>query len=456
MNRTVSQFILVMCVVAVGRLGAAAQAGTNVLTLDQCIDTGLTRAPDIKAASSRLAAARSAVKSAESAYYPWVSVSSALMQSDNPPQAFMMTLNQRTLDMRSPAFDPNQPDDTANLRATVGAQYRLFDGGRRGLDHDMAKLGASAAGAGLDAVRNELVHQITRAYYGAMKAKTFISVMEESAKTAEESLRIARERYQAGAALETDVLNLEVQQSQSGEDLVRARNGLLMAVAALNAAVGSDLATPDNIIVEDRELPPVPVEGDLAGAVENRPEFKAMRQMAALRQKALGKARREYSPTISLFGSSDWDSDVSAEFEQSYTVGVMAELNIFDGFRTRSAIKEARAQADAALADQEKVFNQLKLDLVQAGIEVKDAAERAAVTRKGVISAERALQITRDRYQNGAAVVVDLVMAQTGLTAMRARDTAAHYDCRVALSNLTRARGELAREYDKSEPAIAE
>src|SRR5450759_4311073 len=202
MNSNARQFVRVMCVLAAGMLGGVANAGADVLSLDQCIDTGLTHAPDIKASLSRLAASRSAVKSAESAYYPWVSVASALMQSDNPPQAFMMTLNQRRLDMRDPAFDPNHPDDTDNLSASIGAQYQLFDGGRRSIDHAMAELGASAAGENLNAIRNELVHQITRAYYGAMKAKTFISVMEDSVKTATESLRIARERHLAGAALE--------------------------------------------------------------------------------------------------------------------------------------------------------------------------------------------------------------------------------------------------------------
>ena len=201
MNSNARQFMAALCVLAAGLLGSMAYADTNILSLEQCIDAGLKNAPDIKASLSRLAAARSAVKMAESAYYPWISASGSLMQSDNPPQAFMMTLNQRQLDMRDPAFDPNHPGDTRNLSATLGAQYPVFNGGRSVLDHAMAELGASVAGENLNAIRNELVHQITRGYYGAMKAKTFIGVMEESAKTVEESLRIARERYQAGATL---------------------------------------------------------------------------------------------------------------------------------------------------------------------------------------------------------------------------------------------------------------
>ncbi len=419
------------------------------LTLDECLKTGLVSSPDIKAASSRLEAAKAGVKSAESAYYPWVTVSSMLARTDNPPQAFMMSLNQRMLNMADPTFDPNNPKDTDNLRASIGLQYRLIDGGRRSLDRGMANLGALAVGEGLEVVRNELLHMITKAYYGSVKAKTFINVQEESVKSVEESLRVARERQKAGAALETDVLNLEVQLSQAKEDLVRARNGFLMAVAALNAAVGKDVATAENILISHAGLPEAACVTIPASAAENRAEFKAMKIAAEMRGKALDKAKKEYFPTVNVFASSDWDSDVSSDFEQSYMAGVMVELNIFDGFRSRNAVGEAKAQAQAAAADQEKVLNNLKLDVVQACLEMKEARERVEVTGKGAVSAEQALKVTRDRYQNGATGVAELITAQTGLTAMKARDTAARFDYLIALSNLERAEGKLASKYEK-------
>ena len=419
------------------------------LKLDECLKTGLASSPDIKAASSRLAAAKAGVKSAESAYYPWVTVSSTLARTDNPPQAFMMSLNQRILNMADPAFDPNNPDDTDNLRASIGVQYRLIDGGRRSLDRGMASLGASAAGEGLKAVRNELLHMITKTYYGSVKAKTFINVQEESVRNVEESLRVARERQKAGAALETDVLNLEVQLAQAKEDLVRARNGFLMAVAALNAAVGKDVATAENIIISPAALPEAACASMPASAAENRSEFKAMKIAAEIRGKALDKAKKEYFPTVNVFASSDWDSDVSTDFEQSYIAGVMVELNVFDGFRSRNAVGEAKARAQAAAADQEKVLNNLKLDAIQACIEMKEAKERVEVTGKGAASAEQALKVTRDRYQNGAAGVAELITAQAGLTSMKARDTAARFDYLIAISNLERAEGKLSSKFNK-------
>jgi len=419
------------------------------LSLDQCIKDGLTNSPDLRAATYRLAAAKAAVKEAESAYYPWVTASSTLMRSDNPPQAFMMSLNQRTLNMQEPGFDPNNPQATDNLRGSIGLQYRVFDGGRSRLDRKMADLGADATGAGLEATRNELLHMITRSYYGAKKAKTFIDVQEEAVKSTGESLRVARERQKAGAALETDVLNLEVQLAQASEDLVRAKNGFLMSLAALNTVIGSELATTNNISAGQAELSATPATPVDASAAGTRPELKAMRLMHEISRKALQKAKRDYMPTVSLFASSDWDSNVSRDFEQSYTVGVMAEFNIFDGFRGRSSVNKAHAQVQAAAADQQKVMNNLKLDLTQATLEVKEAGERIEVTKKGATSAEQALKVTRERYQNGAAGVVDLITAQTGLTAMRARDTAARYDYLVAISNLARAEGRFASHQEK-------
>lgn len=419
------------------------------LSLDQCVKAGLTNSPDMRAATHRLAAAKAAVKEAESAYYPWVTASSTLMRSDNPPQAFMMSLNQRTLNMQDPGFDPNNPQTTDNLRGSVGLQYRVFDGGRSRLDRKMADLGADATGAGLEATRNELLHMITRSYYGAKKAKTFIDVQEEAVNSTAESLRVARERHKAGAALETDVLNLEVQLAQASEDLVRARNGFLMSLAALNTVMGSELATTNNVSAGQAELTATPTGQVDTSAAGTRPELKAMKLMHEISQKSLQKARRDYMPTINLFASSDWDSNVSKDFEQSYTVGLMAELNIFDGFRGRSSVNKARAQEQAAAADQEKVLNNLKLDITQAALEVKEAGERIEVTKKGVASAEQALKVTRERYQNGASGVVDLITAQTGLTVMKARDTAARYDYLVAISNLARAEGKLASHQEK-------
>lgn len=416
----------------------------QAVTMDDCIAAALTDNPDVRAASEHVLAARSAMREARSAYYPMLGASAGYALTDNPPQAFMMLLNQRKGSLQS---DFNNPSSTDNLALSLGAQYVLCDFGRRGLDTKMARGSADITRLVLRGLQNDLIHQITAGYYGVLQAAAFVTVQEESVQTLTESRRVAQERLQAGGAVKTDVLNLDVQLAGANDDLIRSRNGVRLALAALNTVIGIDLVSVTNMptpVISPGGRPP---ESEDPAAIQNRPELQAANRMSEIQEAGYTKARRQYTPTISAFGSMDWNSAVSTDFQSSYMVGAQAQLAIFDGFRRSSAISGAAAQARAAKAGIDKAASQLRLDLTTASIKAGEAWERLETARKSIESAEEALRITRERYQSGAADIPELLTAQTGLTGTRTRNVSALYDYLTALSNLERARGALVQRH---------
>lgn len=420
----------------------------KAVTLDDCIAGSLRSNPDVRAATERVQAARATIREARSAYYPMLSSSATYARTDNPPQAFMMMLNQRSVSMQS---DFNNPPDTDNLALSLGVKYRLYDFGRRGLDKEMAQGAAEVSRLVLRGLQNDLIHQVTRGYYTVLQADAFVAVQEESVSTLQESLRVATERLKAGGAVKSDVLNLEVQVAQAREELIRARNGVKLALAALNTAIGTNMVDSAKVGSTTEPLPAKPPENEDPGAIQARPELQAARKGAAITQCAVRKARRQFLPTVNAFGSSDWNSDVSTEFEQSYLVGVAAEVDLFDGFRKDAALAGAKAMARAADAEAEKAANNLRLDLTSSSIRAGEAWERLDVARRSIASAEEALRITRQRYEQGAADLPELLTAQAGLTGTRTRNVAALYDYLTALSNLERAKGQLLSRYTTSD-----
>ncbi len=430
-------------------VGAAPLA--PAITLEDAVAAALANSPTLQAAASRIDSAQAMLKQAQSYYYPSIGLAATYSISDNPIQAFMMQLNQRTLNMQDPAFDPNHPDDTDNVRGSVVAQWRIFDRQRDAGKH-MARLGAEASAEALAAARNQLVHEVTRGFYGVLQAQAFAEVQEKSVKSIAESLRIARERFDAGSVVKTDVLNLETQLAQANEDLIRARNGAQLAVAALNAAIGSDLVAPETIEAPAMTaLAAPPPKCTNPQAFEDRPELRAARLMRQIKEQDVRKARGGYVPTVSAFGSYDLDSEDASDFQDSYVAGIMAEINVFDGARTRAAVRAARADLAAAQADEEKARLNLKLDLQQAFLGAQEAWERLEVVRKSLETAEEARRIVQEQYQLGAADVSILLQTQVGVTAMETRAAAARYDYLTALSNLKRAKGELGGEVLNSE-----
>lgn len=425
----------------IGTVGSlVGAAGAAPLDLDGCLKAAAQANPDLQTARHRLDAARAALREATSAYYPQVGLSGNWARTDNPPQAFFMSLNQRQASLQK---DFNQPEDTDNVRGSAVVQWRLFDSGRREADRRGAREGAAAAGQMLAAARNDLAYQVTRAYYGVLKARAWVDVRMEEVASIEGNRRVAEERVKAGSAMRTDVLNLDVQLSQAHEELIRARNGLQLAVAALNTAVGKDVLAPSDVAALDSGLSRIPAPGQPAREIERRPELMAAAAQVSALDAMADRTRRDYLPTLSAMGSMDWDSDALDNFERSYFVGAVAEMNLFDGFRTRAGLSRARANAMAARAEQEKLRQALRFDLEQAALGEQEAWERLGTAGKGLDSAAEALRLTSERYRQGAADITELVMAQVGLTATRSRQLAAQYDYLLARANVARATGEL-------------
>lgn len=168
--------------------------------------------------------------------------------------------------------------------------------------------------------------------------------------------------------------------------------------------------------------------------------------MSQIKEQDLKKAQGGYAPTVSAFASLDEDSGNASDFEHSYMAGLQAEINVFDGARTRAAVQAAKAELAAAKADEEKARLNLRLDLQQAFLGVQEAWERLGVVRKSLETAQEAQRIVQEQYQQGAADIAILLQTQVGVTAMQTRAAAAQYDYLTALSNLQRAKGELAAD----------
>ena len=435
----------VMILVMVLGLSLPGQA----VTLETCIQTALENNPDIQAGITRIKAAKYMIKQAESAYYPRLYLSGTYSMTDNPPQAFMMSLNQQDLEMTDPDFDPNDPGHTDNMRLSVGLKYRFYDGGINSINIQMAKAGKQLRELGLRVVQNELIHQVTRGYYGVLQAQSFVAVQEESVKSLEESLRVATVRFNAGSAVKTDVLNLEVRLAQAQEDNIRAKNGAQLSIASLNMAIGSDLISTGGLPVPAREeIREKPQDLDFS-VVENRPELKVSHAMAGIKEQSYEKVSREFRPNMSAFGSYDFDSGDFAEFENSYLMGVMAEWEFFDGYQRPNKARTAKAEWQTAKNESLKARNNLRLDLHQAYLKAMDAWERMGVSEKSIESASEALRITAELYKEGVADITVLLTAQVGLTTQKTRSVAAYYEYLTALSNYDRARGLAMGRYVK-------
>ncbi len=413
----------------------------SVISIEECVRAALDMNPGIEAASYRIRAARAAHRKSRATWYPHISVSGGYERTDNPAQAFMMTLNQRRLDLDDPNLDPSDPDHTQNIRFSLNTRYLLYDGGQTRLGENAARERIEVSDHELAARRNELVYEVRRGYYYALRAREMIDVYTQAKAQIEKSLELARNRFSEGTVLKTDVLNLEVQLAEAEEDLLQAENAFRLAVAALNTSIGSDIVAPDNLASPARQEPTrLPVDPETLSVAEHPELLRAAANARAARLDARS-TRRAYRPGVEAFGSMDMDSRKASSFEDSYRVGITAEWDIFDGHARSAARSEASAHRGEALAVLKETRKQLELDLEDARLKAQNAAKRVEVTRRALDRAEESLRTTRSLYENEAVEMTALLRAQTAMTRSTVRHQSARFEYLEALANLDRTAG---------------
>jgi outer membrane protein TolC len=437
--------IVLVCVLVAGT--ATAEPLLRVLTLGEAIELALRNNPDIATARHRAAAARAGIDQTEASLWPRLTVGGGYAASDNPVQVFMMDLNQRNLSF-GPSTDFNDPSATDNINGHVTASYTLYNGGRDKAQRDAARLIAEASEHSIDAVRNDLVFEVTRAFHTIQKARGFVRAAEQSVASMEANVKTAQARVETGNSLKTDVLDAEVRLAEARENVVRTRNAVKLAEAVFRNVIGEAQVQP--VTVADERTSPTGDETTTDPAetsnVCHRPEFLVMLKAIAAAEQQVRGARSGYRPRVNAFASYDLNSGNGTDYADSWLAGVSVEVDLFDGFLPRGKVAEAQARWEEAREQLRKLELGLQLEARQAQLNVEEAKARLDTTARAVQQAEESLQITKDRYANGMALLTQVLDAETALTAARQRRAAAESDVHIAQASWVKAIGRSVTE----------
>jgi len=402
-------------------------------TLDRAISCALTNSPDARIAQKRIDAARACMEQANSAFWPQLQMQSSYTRTDNPMMTFGSILNQRAF---SPSLNFNDVPDVDNLNVRGVLTMPIYTGGRTSAGRSAARANSEAARASAEAVGNMLEFEVARAFHTILKTREFIRAAEAGVHSFETSLIIASNRVDIGTALKTDVLDMQVRLAGAREDLVRARNANALSARALRNLLGIE---GGEFIVAD-SVPVVTTPG--GNDFSRRPELVAVQQGQRAAEAQVRQVKSGYRPRISAFGSVDYDQGwVTGGDGKSYTAGVMAQWDLWDGKLTRGRVSEARANLDALREEERKLRLAIDLEVEQARLQLKEATERLTVTEASVAQAQESVELTRARFEQGLMISTQLIDAETALIAARMRRAESEGDQRIAIAALRKALG---------------
>jgi outer membrane protein len=138
----------------------------------------------------------------------------------------------------NPRIFPRRGQWEMSWDASVNVTWTLWDSGRRAADYGEAKANASALRIRVEDFDRQLTFEVRSRALELDSARQAIGAANDEVRAAAEAERVVGERYKAGVATGTDVLDAQIARLQADLDRTRAIANVRLAEARLERAVG--------------------------------------------------------------------------------------------------------------------------------------------------------------------------------------------------------------------------
>ena len=315
---------------------------------------------------------------------------------------------------------------------------------------NLARSGVAKERAQLDVIASEqdLIYAVKFSYYAYLAVAENVAVQEEAVRRSDEQLKLIQSRFDLGSAAKSDVLKQKVQVGNDRLALLSAQNSVITAKADLAYTIG---ISPTRNVEFSKTFTPRTYEGTVEDALQfglsNQPGYLSTEKMVDASNHSLRAAKAAYLPTLGATASLGWSDGTRGDTttfnfsSRSSSIGIGASWSVFDGFYRERSVSVAKIQRNNALAQAAEARNGVALQVKTAFYDIENAEEKSRVSQETVEAATEDLNITQEKYNLGAATILDLLESQVALKQSQVNFIRAGFDLNLAVARLDKAMG---------------
>jgi outer membrane protein TolC len=311
-----------------------------------------------------------------------------------------------------------------------------------------ASAGAARAEAELEVARRGLVSAVVGLFYGASVSQRKLQITQQALKEAADFTDLTRKREAAREGAHADVLKAQLQQQQRQREATDAQLTADRSRLELGVLLFPDPRTPYTLL--DRTTPDLPARSEIeARAAANNAELKSALATLRVSDAEVLSARSAYLPDLALNFTYGIDAPQFARYGTAgvknlgYSASATLDIPLWDWLATEHRVKQTQIRREAVRVALTATQRRLIAALDEGYAEAVAARDQAASLDQSVQTAAESLRLTRLRYADGEATVLEVVDAQSALLgSQNAReDGFARYQ--AALANLQTLTGVL-------------
>jgi outer membrane protein len=315
-----------------------------------------------------------------------------------------------------------------------------------------ARRGRQGQERGFILARQNLIVQVTEAFYQVIRQRQLLEVSRQSLKRSESLKKASQARMLVGMVSKLDVFRAEIQEAQALESLVAAETGLETALENFRVMLGlapRAAIEPEPMRLDSEVLVEIePIDTLVARALESRLDLKESRDRIQDARRALALARQSLLPTL----------DVNVDVSQTGLGATLGDslrsldrrvgVRLSAGFPMQRASERAQqAIGKLGLTAAERNVREMEMrveaEVLAAARRLERLRKSIELQRQGLTFAEQQQRLATLRYQRGLASNFDVVDAEGNLVSARTALVGLLTDFAVARTQLLRVVGVL-------------
>ena len=313
-----------------------------------------------------------------------------------------------------------------------GAQFTLWDGGRKFADISRQRAAVEQAESNEVQQRYQIAANVKQQYYSILSAIESRAAALSQIAQAEQQLKAAIARLRAGTAVISDSLTATVTLGSARLALLTAENNAANASAQLTRLTGSDF--PVTAIVSDTTDPPaLPMtNAELMALAEQGPTVRTSMAQVASQHATEKSTRAQYIwPAISMNGSYSRSNSEptrggftgydfgAGKMNYSWGFGISASFPLWNGYVREQNMLTASINTDNAEANLREAKLTARQNITQQVNSLRTAEAQLVIARGNFVAAQEALRVQTQRYEIGAGALLDVLNAQNQLNSTR-------------------------------------
>ena len=300
------------------------------------------------------------------------------------------------------------------------------------------------------ASEQDLIMRLSGAYFEVLAAADSLKFTRMEKQATAHQADEMRRRFEAGLATQVDVKESAAQLSLAAAQEIDATYQLSVEKENLRVITGE---TPGMLRNLKANLKLQALESSMDDwtrlALKNSPQVKSAKAALSHAQKEVDRRRAGYLPTVGLsaeYANTVDDGGFSEGKDTDTSVGIEVKLPIFDGGKTRSEVREARALLKKAERQYQLAVRETMRETRAAYLNTRAAVNRMNALEEALVATEAAYEASRTGMQIGTRTVLEVLSGLRESLRAKKDYNRARYDYVLSLLRLKQAAGELAIE----------